>query len=83
MNNPKNKLTDFQVNEIRQLHAAGVSGNRLSKTFNVSRRQIHVIVTGKQWEDLPTVERVAELGDTDSQVSTDQLDAVGVEATEQ
>ena len=81
-NNSNAKLTEFQVKTIHQMHATGVSINKLSKTFNVSRRQIHNIINGKSWEHLKPVEGPAEPGDADGKVLPDKLDAVGVEAAE-
>lgn len=70
--NPNKKLTAFQVKTIHELYASGVSMNKLSKMFDVSRRQIHNIVMGKAWEHLrPPVEGIAETGDPGSEVSTD------------
>lgn len=48
------KLTDDQVERIRQQHRAGVSVTALSAEHGVSETQIRNIVSGQQWS-VPTV----------------------------
>ena len=48
-NNPNAKLTDFQVQKIKELYALGISQEELAKMFNVSRRTIHNIRKGVTW----------------------------------
>ncbi len=87
-NNTMAKLTEYQVKTIHSLFAAGVSANKLSKTFNVSRRTVAKIINGESWEHLKlekleTVKRVSESGSADSEVGGDELDGVGVERAEE
>lgn len=77
--NPNAKLTTYQVEKIHEMYASGVSMNKLSLTFNVSRRTIHKIVHGKSWEDLKPVEGITESGEANDPVVSDKLNAVGVE----
>ena len=51
--NPKAKLTEEQVIEIRQLHKDGVSNSELYKAFpQVSSTSIRDIINGKTWKHL-------------------------------
>lgn len=83
MSNPNHKLTEFQVQAIRGLHDAGMTMRKLALMFDVSRRCISNIINGRSWESLPAVEGVTELGDADSKISADELDAIGVQASKQ
>lgn len=47
------KLTDEIVTDIRKLHATGISGYRLAKDYNVTKRTIQQIVRRKTWTHLP------------------------------
>ena len=86
-NNPNAKLTEYQVEAIRGLYAAGLTQAKLCALFNISRRTVYKILNGKSWEEVreltPTIEGVAELGDTDSKISANELDAVSVQAAKQ
>jgi hypothetical protein len=44
------KLTEYQVSLIRLWFTKGVSGEELSKIFNISRVQIRKILTLKNWD---------------------------------
>lgn len=49
---PRTKLTDAQVQEIREVYAGGFGGvsyRELAAEFGVSRSTIAAIVTGKTW----------------------------------
>ncbi len=47
----RRKLTDQQIDQIRQLYATGnYSLSQLSRQFGVSSTQIHRIVKNKQWQ---------------------------------
>lgn len=48
--NPNSKLNEYQVEKIRQFYKVGLSIEELSKTFNVSRRQIFNIVHEIHWK---------------------------------
>lgn len=51
--NPKAKLTEEQVIEIRRLHEDGVSNSELYKAFpQVSSKSIRDIINGKTWKHL-------------------------------
>lgn len=58
--NPNVKLTEYQVSTIHQMYAAGVSMNKLSLIFNVTRRTIHNIIHGKSWEEFRQEQHVVE-----------------------
>jgi len=48
-NNPNAKLTDYQVQKIRDLISLGMTQEQLAKMFNVSRRTIHNIRNNISW----------------------------------
>lgn len=51
--NPKAKLTEEQVIEIRRLHKDGISNSELYKAFpQVSSKSIRDIINGKTWKHL-------------------------------
>ena len=50
--NPKAKLTDDDVREIRRRRAAGELGTTLAKEFGVTSTQIYTITSGKQWRHI-------------------------------
>lgn len=50
-NNPKNKLTEYQVKRVKDFHTFGMSVTELSRTFNVSRKQIDNIIKGVHWKE--------------------------------
>jgi hypothetical protein len=57
--NPAAKLTDTQVIDIRELHAAGgISQRRLAERFNVSRSLIGLIVHRKIWKPFISHEKI-------------------------
>lgn len=47
-NNPRCKLSDDDVREIRQLHSEGVSNIELAEQFGMSKSYIHEIVIGRK-----------------------------------
>lgn len=47
--NPRARLTDNDVREIRRRHAAGESIKRLGKAFNYAHTNISAIIRGKIW----------------------------------
>ncbi len=50
--NPRAKLTETQVDEIRTRFSAGLSKNSLANRFGVTRQLINQIVKGKIWKHL-------------------------------
>jgi len=50
--NGRTKLTELQVIEIRQQHAAGVDFNQLGKKYKVDRTAIKSICLRKTWKHL-------------------------------
>lgn len=51
--NPRAKLSEFDVNEIRWLYAANHPPRELAKTFSVSKSTIGLIVRRATWRHLP------------------------------
>jgi len=52
MQHPRAKLTAGQVQEARQLYAAGeVSRRDLARRFGVAASTMHYVLTGKTWAD--------------------------------
>jgi hypothetical protein len=47
--NPKAKLTEAKVQEMRQLRSNGVSVRELAKRFNVSVRTVYLVVGRRTW----------------------------------
>ena len=45
----QHKLTQLEVDEIRRLHATGISYRRLGAMFNVTNTNIRYIIIGKTW----------------------------------
>lgn len=51
-NNPKVKLSELDVLEIRRLSSLGVSAYKLSKMFLVSATNIHAIIKRQTWKQI-------------------------------
>ena len=51
---PRAKLTDHEVALIRELYDEGLGYKAIAKKFEVSRRQVQFIVTGRRRSQLPT-----------------------------
>ena len=50
--NPKAKLTENDVIQIRKLHKEGVSGAELGRLFGVVKETIYDICSGKRWNHI-------------------------------
>ncbi len=50
--NPKAKLRDEDVEQIRDLASKGISSKKIAEMFGVTRRLIYQIVAGKIWKHL-------------------------------
>lgn len=52
--NPNAKLSSDQINEIRKLYVDGCKIIPLAKQFGVSKSQIWNIVSGREWNEMPS-----------------------------
>jgi transposase len=52
ISNPRAKLTDAKVIQIRELHGKGVAQNAIAQQFSMSKMTVSNIVTGKSWKHL-------------------------------
>lgn len=51
-NNPKAKLTEMDVKEIRRLHKTGIKGATLGRIYKVTNSNIYDILSGKRWSHI-------------------------------
>lgn len=49
---PRAKLTEFQVEKIRELYDCGLTQKQLAITYGITSRQISSIVNKKQWKNV-------------------------------
>lgn len=49
-NNPRSKLTEIDIKEIRKLYPTGISAGKLSKMFGVSKQVILAIIHRRLWK---------------------------------
>lgn len=52
INNPKSKLTEQEVINIKKLHESGLKSKHLADRFNISYSTINSIINGKSWKHL-------------------------------
>ena len=49
--NPKSRLTSKQVNQVRELHKAGLSYSNIARNFGVSKSCIAFVLQNKTWKE--------------------------------
>jgi hypothetical protein len=54
------KLTDAQVQSVRDRHAAGETGKAIAATMGVTPAMVSAIVTGKCWRKKPVARAICE-----------------------
>jgi hypothetical protein len=55
-NGPRAVLKNEDVIKIREMRANGISQNAISKKYKITASNVHMIVSGKSWKNLPLSE---------------------------